>query len=327
MFNSDKTDLFDKEFRALTSQCIKTIHFKHGTMVNHGKNPDELTHLKRYMSLYEKSEPEKHFRYFETLFGKHRKSILHCLEDDRWLRRDNIYIQLGEGNRELVAKCEGITIDLSDIYLIACELKRDSENNIKDFSESFIDDSSKKNLIRPSIILLHLLRIFYHLTEGDDHDQLGVLVTQLETELQVKSKTVNKPSTSNNSNGETSGLKGIFDVAMNCMKSMGIEPPSNVKIPSDQDVINSIGSAFNNQQMQNLMSGVVDTFKNAEGLPDILESVTKMSAEGGIMDALKGAFNESLNIDPVPSNDKISNEVLEEANANVTTDESGAYNE
>jgi hypothetical protein len=324
MFNSDRTHLFDKEFRALTSQCVKTINLKYGAMVSHGKNPDELNHLKRYMSLYEKSQPEKHFRYFETLYGKYRKSILNCLDDDRWLKRDNIYIQLGDGNKELVAKCEGITIDISDIYLIACELRKDSQNAIEDFSESFIDESSKKNLIRPSIILLHLLRIFYHLIDGDDNKKLGSLVAHLEDELQVKSKTVNS-SPAPVSNGETSGLKGIFEVAMNCMKSMGIEPPSNVKIPSDQDVINSIGSAFSNPQMQSLMTGVVDTFKNAEGLPDILESVTKMGSEGGIMDTLKGVLGESLNINSEETPDKITDDSLLEANTNVTTDESGAY--
>ena len=326
--NEDKSTNFDAEFRGLTAQCSKIIRDKYGMSVKYGKLPTELAHLRRYLEIYNKTEPEKHFTYFESLFAKYRNDIFKCLESDYWLLNNDVVVQLGAGNKKLADKCHDITIDLSDIYKIACDLRREVEVLIDEYGEAYIADDTRANLIKPRIIILHLLRIFYHLTEDDDHRKLGQLVGTLENELQVNRKTV-IPSTSTSSSTSTggSGIESIFNVAINCMKSMGLDPPSNIKAPTDQELINNINNAFNNPQVQGLLTGVADTFKDAKGLPDLLESVTKNdSLKDGISSIIGNIGDLGFSATPEPTIvPEETPDALKGSNDDVSVDENGMF--
>lgn len=190
-----KKQCFDREFRSLLKQAEETIISKYGVSIEFGNTRPELICLKRYLSIYnnKESQPQEHYCYFETLYNRKRSEILNCLKDDRWIRTGNVVIQFGDGVKttpELEQRRRQVRIMLSDIFLIACDLQTQAEKRLDGIDESFSQDIGGKDLIRPNILLLHLMRIFYHLNDGIDKTPLGEIVTQLEDILGVNKKTV-----------------------------------------------------------------------------------------------------------------------------------------
>jgi len=297
-----KKKSFDKEFRALVKQCQETITAKYSVAMEFGNVRPELICLNRYLSIYNSMVPSEHFCYFESLYGRKRNEILNCLKDDRWIRTGNIIIQFGEGvktTKEMEEKRKQVRIMLSDIFLIAYDLQLQAENLLDGVTREFADSSNKKDLIRPTILLLHLMRIFYHLNDGSDKEALGAIVSTLESDLGVVKKTVDESATTKPISIETGGLSGLFSMATNMMKKMGIEPPPGMKPPSETEIAGVLGNVFNNESAQNLIQGMFSSLKGCDNLGSAAQEIFKTLSDQGSLENLQESLN-STNLEPFP---------------------------
>jgi len=271
-------------------------------------------------------EPQEHFQYFETLYNRKRVDILNCLKDDRWIRTGNIIIQFGDGiktTKEKEEKRRQIRIMISDIFLIACDLQNSAEKTLDGIDEKFSSGAGGKDLIRPNVLLLHLMRIFYYLNDSNDKEQLGKIVSQLESDLGVSRKTVSEEQSKLVSSTEpipTGGLSGLFTMATNMMEKMGVKPPPGIKPPSEAEISNVINNVFNNETTQTAIQGMFSSLKECPDFGTAIQQVVKNVTDPKTMESLQGsviqtaqsaAMNNGI-APPDPSNSKpiVINEAL-----------------
>ena len=293
---SQKSAAFDKEFRSLMKQAEETILAKYSLSIDLGDVRPELEYLKTYQNIYNVMKPHEHFRYFETLYGRNRENILNTLQCTLWLKEDNIMIKFGEGlksTKEMEEKRKTVCILLSKIYLIACDLQEVAEKTIYGIDDKFAQDAGGKDLIRPNILLLHLMRIFYHLNDGIDKDKLGEIVNKLEIDLGIPTKTVGQQQTTAE---PISGLSGIFTMATTMMEKMGYKAPKGLKPPSESDITAVINYVFNNENTQNTIQII---FSSLQGCPDIGSAVQKVMenvTDPKTMELLQGSVQQQSDL-------------------------------
>lgn len=300
-----KKKSFDREFRAFVKQAHETITARYGASMEFGGVRPEMVCLNRYLSIYNAMDaPEEHYRYFETLFNRKRSDILNCLKDDRWIRTGNIVIQFGDGirsSRELEEKCKQVRIMLSDIFLIACDLQSQAEKLLDGIDEKFMKDAGGKDLIRPNILLLHLMRIFYYLNDGADKTQLGVIVTQLEDDLGVQKKTVTNGEDKSVApaapvSGAGGGLSGLFSMATSMMQRAGYTPPPGMKPPTDSEISAVIGSVFNNETTQNAIQSMFSSLQGCTDFGSAVQEVVKNVTDPKTMEAIQGSVMQTAHL-------------------------------
>lgn len=243
--------------------------------------------------------PDEHYVYFENIYNRRRREILNSHQDDRWLRKDRIVIQFGDGIKGMEEKTKQIRIMLSDIFLIACELQASAEKSLDGIDEQFSQGAGGKDLIRPNILLLHLMRIFYHLNDSQDKKQLGIIVTQLEKDLGVANKTVGSEpwnskqsqntQESNKQNNNGGGLSGLFNLATNMMEKMGYTPPNGMKAPTEDEISSVINTVFNNETTQNAIQGMFKSLQGCQDFGSAIQTVVQNVADPKIMEEIQGS--------------------------------------
>lgn len=280
-----KRESFNKDFLALVKQSEETIKTRYSAQIALGESPVELVCLNKYLSMYNNMKPEEHFRYFETLYNRKRKDILDSIKDDRWLRNGRVIIQFGEGinlKPAVQAKLKQTRIMLSDIFLIACDLQTQAEkalDGIEGVDDTTIQAAGGKDLVRPTILLLHLMRIFYYLAPDSDKDQVGAVVTRLESDLGMTRRTVGQEpwKTQQNavpmSQAATGGLSGLFTMAQGLMEKMGYQPPPGMKPPSEGEISKVIESVFSNQTTQNAIQGMFTSLQGCQDFGSAMQQV------------------------------------------------------
>jgi hypothetical protein len=295
-----KRTAFDREFRLLTKQAQETIQARYGMTMELGESRPELICLNRYINIYNSMTPEEHYCYFETLYNRNRSAILNCLKDDRWIRTGRLNIQFGEGFRGMEQKCKQIRIMLSDIFLIACDLQSSAEKALDGIDEKFAQAAGGKDLIRPTILLLHLMRIFYHLNDGDDKVQLGSIVTQLENDLGVTKKTVGSEpwkaiaaSSAPSPSLAAGGLTSIFTMATDMMERMGYKPPPEMKPPTESEISNVISSVFNSDVTQSAIQNMFTGLQDCQDFGSAIQHVVKNVTDPTTMEAIQGSVMQT----------------------------------
>jgi hypothetical protein len=289
-----KSNSFDNDFKKLINQARGTILSRYGSEM--GNMRDEIILMDKYIKIaYGSTRPRDHYQYFETLYNRKRIFIIDCLKESSdhdgkkmmvidfdWIKGGNCVIQFGEGikapNKEFEEQRAQLQIRLSDIFASALELQKMTLERLKGFDSAMVQEAGGQDLIRPEILMLHLMRIFYHLNDGIDKNQLGKIVTHLEETLGVPMRTVTKNpvdiGTQTMSGPEGTGaLSGLFSMATNMMKNMGYEPPAGMKPPSEQDISRVINSVFNNQTTQTAIQGM---FKSIQGKADFGSTVQEV---------------------------------------------------
>jgi hypothetical protein len=294
-----RREAFDKEFRLLIKQAQETVQARYGLSLELGEVRTELICLNRYLSLYNNMTPPEHFQYFENIYNRHRTQILNTLASDIWLRNGRIAIQFGDGVREVMERSKLIRIPLSEVFLIACELQATAEKAMDGIDEKFISGAADKDLIRPNILLLHLMRIFYHLNDGADKEPLGVIVTHIENELGVQKKTVGSepwkvqavpPINPQSAQG---GLSSLFDMATGMMSKMGFQPPPGIKRPTEQEMGNVISSVFQSETTQNAMQGIFTSLQGCNDFGTAIRTVVQNVTDPTTMSAIQESVTQT----------------------------------
>jgi hypothetical protein len=286
-----KKKAFDRELRSLISQAKEIIIARYGTSIELGDVRVEAVCLNRYLNIYNSMSPQEHYRYFETLYNRKRTDILNTLKSDIWIR-SGVIIQFGEGikvSKEIEEKRKQVRIMLSDIYMIARDLQLSAEKSLSNVDESYSQAMGGKDLIRPTILLLHLMRIFYHLNDSSDKEQLGAIVSHLEDDLGVTRKTlVNNSTTNILPQGEgNNALGGLFNMATNMMERMGYKPPPGMKPPSEAEISTVINTFFNNETTQNAIQGMFSSLQGCQDFGTAVQEVVKNITDPKTMEAIQ----------------------------------------
>jgi hypothetical protein len=268
---TEKKEIFDREIKALFKQSSELLNVRYGISNNTGKVRKELACLTRFENVYHGLEnPSEFYVYFEKLFSKKRTSILKSLDNDSWIKNGNIIIQFGEDCKELKGKCENVKILLSNIYNCALELKESSLNVYSDLSEEL--GGQDKNLIRPSILLLHLLRIFNVLSDSnDDKLALSIMIDTLESDLNVKNKTVKpivNPFANMNANTDmlSETLNTVFSAVTSIARNLNIEGLDEIQAPTGQQIKEGLDNTINNEKVQSGIGNLMKALNNKEDM-------------------------------------------------------------
>ncbi len=282
------SELFDREMKSLFTQSLEILNLRYGVSASVGKPRKEITCLNRYKSIYLATEPSEHFCYFKSLLDDNKKSIFKTLENDSWLKED-VIIQFGDGVKGLSEKCKDIRIMLSSIYCCALELQETAKKLVTDLSDEF---AQNRDLIRPSIILLHLMRIFYAICEEDDKKQIGDIVTTLEVDLNIKTRTVKSTV---KFNGESS-FEGIFNIAKSAMKAGGIDVPDEIQAPTNDQFKEVMDTLFSNEGTKSLFQKFAASLKNSNDLGNTVQNLFQTAIDPETMQTIQNSFVQTAEI-------------------------------
>jgi hypothetical protein len=298
-----KKSSFDRAFRKFIEEANETIATRYRAMIEIGDIRVEQVCLNQYLNIYNKMTPEEHFEYVELMYNRYRMKILNTRTDDSWLQKENVIIQFGQGLRELPERCKQIRIMVSNIYKMACELQVQAEKSLEGLDEKYSQGAGGKDLIRPRILLLHLFRMFYALTDGIDKPQLGTIITAYEEELNVPKKTVGSEPWNLNNNinpanimGNGAGLSGIFTMATNMMEKLGYKPPEGIKAPTEAEITNIMTGVFQHETTQNAIQGMFTQLQGCNDFNSMVQTVVKNVADPTTMEAIQGAVIQTANI-------------------------------
>ncbi len=283
------TELFDREMKSLFTQSLEILNLRYAVSANLGKVKKDITFLNRYKSIYIATKPLEHFDYFETLLENQRENIFKTLENDDWLKNGNIIIQFGEGIKGLSEKCKDIKILLSNIYNCALDLQESAKKLVSDLSDEY---SQNRDLIRPSILLLHLMRIFYAICEENDRKPIGDIVTTLEVDLNIRVKTVKPPQIFN---GESS-FEGIFNMAKTAMQAGGIELPDDIKAPTNDQFQEVLTTLFTNDGTKSLFQKFAASLKNTDDLGSTVQNLFQTAIDPETMKSIQSSLLQTAEI-------------------------------
>lgn len=275
--------LFDRELNALIDQSISILQTRYSLDVN----KIELTQLKRYKSLYlAMKDQRKQFQEdFKDLYEDKKNLILKSLEQDSWLKKGNIVIQYGEKVPELTEKCKNIRICLSFIYKSAVELQESTQKTIGELNTAIT--SQQQDLIRPSILLLHLLRVFYSVVDSDEKQALTGPIETLETDLQVKNKIIIKSGHSSSGLDINEGFKSVYTGVANLLRDAGEEVPEDIEIPNWDQFGQIVAGFINDPNVNNLLQNVGTALGNQGGSGNMMDNLKNLAANCLNQDSMK----------------------------------------
>ena len=298
----DKTSLFDNAFREYVKQCKNVI--KQNYPENDGNiylDPN-MKAIKNYFRLYKKMSADEHFQYFEKIFAINRTKILNN-ENDEWIRKGDIIIQLGglqlTGIKTTDEKRKQVRIYVSNIYNIACKLRDNAKELFDNIDLKFVDEKSKMDIQTPDLLLLHIFKIFSHLSNNDDKLILIKNINKLEDKLGILIKTIiptnitPTPTNTTNTNTNAGGFSGLFSIARTIMESSGIKPPPEMKTPTDDDVSRSINAVFQSEGTQNVIKKMVTSLQGCNDVGTMFQSVVSDIANPTTISVLQSSIQQT----------------------------------
>lgn len=282
---------FDREVRSLISQLQDTIKSKYSGR-DFGEEIEEEFCLNQYFSLYEKMLPDEHFDYFQDFYDDYREDILSVLEDDRWLKLGDKCIQIGDGGKQFKNR----KIMLSKIFSMACKLQELSEKSLEGLDEKMAQNLVNEDINRPTIILLHLLRIFYILNESDK-EKLGALVSTLENELGAIKTVGNEPwlkqkESNDNPNNNLGGFSGLFSLATSMMEKIGLKPPEGIKPPSENELSAALNKVFCSDTTKNTIENIFTSLQNCQDVGSAIKTVVDNVSDPATLQALQSSVEQ-----------------------------------
>jgi len=299
---SDKSALFDNAFKDYVRKCKDTIRSIYSENSDEIYLDPNMKAIKRYYQLYKKMNPSEHYQYFEKIYSINRSKILNN-DNDEWIRKGDIIIQLGglnlTGNKATDERRKQVRIYVSNIYNISCNVRNEAKELYSDIDPEFIEEKGKSSIRGPDLLLLDIMKIFYHLNAGDDKMLLVKIVNKLEDKVGISIKTelptsaINNNSSNTNNINNNSSFSGLFSIARTIMESSGIKPPPEMKTPSDEDVSRSINSVFQNEGTKNVIQKMVTSLQGCTDIGTAIQSVVKDIANPTTINALQTSIQQT----------------------------------
>lgn len=268
--------IFDDNLSELLTLLKKIIksHEARNLKLSSQRNP-VLTRLENYIKTYDKTEPEDHLWHFQKIFNNNKPAILRGPGRDNWIKNGSLLIQFGE---DVGKPSQNIKIHLTSIYTIACKLRDEMSSVLKGLPNS---DQSEE-LSYPSLMLLHLYKIFHEISE-DNKETLLEHITSLEKDIGIRNKS---------KSGNNDPLGGILGTVTDLMGQMGVKLPEGQKMPSQDELGKMLGNMMNNPQAKSLIGNVMQEMKECKSIGDV---VNKLVNNLGVDAGTKQSLQENLN--------------------------------
>ncbi len=253
-------DNFDESLIGLFT-LLKTViktNEKHKLNLSSRKNPI-MSRLEKYIKIYDRTEPEEHLWYFQKLFNQNRPAILRGPERDNWIKNGNIILHFGE---EIKIPIRDAKVHLSIIYNTSIKLRDEMEEAL----DGLPDVEQSHELMYPTILLLHLYRIFKEICESDeDKSKMSGYIKDLENEAGIK-----KSKRSNNNNDDDNGLSGLMGMATGLMEQMGMKLPEGQKLPSGNELTSAISGVMQNPQAKSFLGDMMKDMQECNNFGDVV---------------------------------------------------------
>src|SRR5947209_2545967 len=246
--------------------------------VNTAKTNPALAALKKYITTYNRTSPWEHIEFFMAVYQKYRSAIKIGYKNDEWLKVETVNIRYGDSKSP-------IRIPLSMIYNLACKIRDLVKEELKGLPDEMYED--KVELIYPDVFMLHLYRVFYecvifhqNVKFKDDANEIKTIIQEIEKELKVE------PEAELNTTG--SGMMGgIMNMATKVMGQLGIKPPENAKLPSEQELGNVITSVFDNPNTKSVIGGIFNNLKDCTDIGQVMNKLAGTLADPKLSQAIK----------------------------------------
>lgn len=270
---------FDDNLSELLTLMKKIIkcHEARNLKLSSQRNPI-LTRLENYIKTYDKTEPEDHVWHFQKIFSNNKPAILRGPGRDNWIKNGNLVIQFGE---DVGKPSQNIKIHLTSIYTISCKLRDELSSVLKGLPEQ------AEELTYPSLMLLHLYKIFHEISE--DKETILGYITTLEKDTGIKNKT------SKTSNSDPLG--GLLGTVTDLMGQMGVKLPEGQKMPSQDELGKMLGSMMNNPQTKSLLGNVMQEMKECKSIGDVVNKlVNNLGADAGTKQTLQENLSNASSV-------------------------------
>lgn len=238
-------------------------HEKSNISLTNRKNP-VLTRLESYIKIYDDTEPEEHVWSFDNIYTKNKNKIMRGHNrGDLWLKDGKLVIQFGED----VGITNNIKIHLSVIYVTACKIRDEAEENM----DGLPDVDQEAEMLYPSLVLYYMYKIFSEIApKKTDRKKLANFASDLAIDAGIK--TARKNNSSN-------PLGGIMESIPGMMEQFGIKMPDG-KMPDPENISNMLGKVMDNP---NIKSTIGNAFQEIQECNNINEMAGKlMGALGGL---------------------------------------------
>lgn len=285
----DVIDNFDRELRLLFKQCTHAVNLRYGKIIAMGEVRDELEFLKNFIRAYDRTNnPEDFIEYFEQIYNANRRIILQTLVDDEWLAKRDIVVQYGEGITKITKRMKMTRILLSEIFEIALDVRKRAEEIVKGADDAMLQTMNDE-LIIPSTIMLHFMRIMYHINESADKPKLLAIVNTLEKELGAD-KTVD-PNAPKAAGGVMTMMRGICE-------NIGWKLPAGAENLKDEQVNEMMMKVASNPAIKNFISTLSQPVTDgpAAGMPDIAGGLSNLVKNPEVNDFLDRTGLNDLNV-------------------------------
>jgi hypothetical protein len=263
---------FDTEIKKFFDVCVKILESHQKSFLTSDNHI--LRNLQRYRIIYNMTEVTTHIPYFQKLFRTYRDEIIEVLKDDHWLQNENVVIQFGEEleDEDLRRRSEKRKIEISGIYKSAIQLRKTIEESLKGLPDSAQEQAQE--LIYPEVFLLHLFRILFAIYPQNKDLQRNIQT--LEKDLGVSSQT--------SSNKKMNPL--LENLAENAKQIFGNVLPSNMKLPSNEEMSQKLEQAFKDPVVSETLGSTVSSLMNAKNLGEGIGAAMKSLENPKFMDGL-----------------------------------------
>ena len=277
---------FDKELSNLIKISEEILEFKAKNEILY--NDTQLKRLRKYKKCNERSEEsdrEDHGWIFKDLFERYKSKII--LEyNGEWLRKANIILQYG-ANRNVK---NDLKFPLSYIFRAAIEISENSKRILKNVP----DDIYVKHIeiIYPEIFLLHLYRIFriicnikignrIYIATDSEIKKLKNICLELSKKVGISEE--NKVNQSNNN------INGLFNLATNIMRNIGIDVPEDATKNIDLD--KTLGNVLNDPNTKNIITNLMGKIQKNNNIQDIVKDIASELDDDNLLESIKDTID------------------------------------
>ncbi len=271
---------FDKSLTDFLQLCKTVIHCNEKRKLKlHSRENPILSHLEKYIRIYDRTDPEEHIWYFDKIYRENRSAILRGPRRDNWIASGKINVHFGEEIRKPI---KDAIVHLTIIYNTSCKLRDDVEESIQGLPD--VDQS--KELIFPTLFMLFLYKIFSEICDSEDTEKLSDFMVDLGKQAGVKSNT--------KKSGKDDPLGGILNVATDLMQQMGIELPEGQNLPSTEEFSSAISGIMNNPQTKNMLGNIMSEMKECNNIGDVFGKLMNGLGNSGMDPAMQQTIQDNI---------------------------------
>jgi len=303
-----KEQYFRREFNTFLNLALQVGQITHKTDIEYGsKKVEDILELAgpgyfKQILAHPKTDIKIMYSKLEAAFATRRKSIIKGLDDLSWTVMRGYTIHYGPANDP---KFKMIQIPLDVIFANARENLSKLEERLAETEVKIemVDENTKYELKHHILLLLHLLRMFFIVSIGNDRITLAVMVRNLENELNMvlgeRCIPVNADLGDTAAEGGLAGGVGqAFGTITGLMKRIGINPPAGIRPPTESQLSTIITGVFNNpalqQTIQTSMAGLNNTSNSNEVVASIMGNIISGNAIQEIASATTATVDQAL---------------------------------